>query len=338
MNQLLVDAPPSQDPIVRIFDTRKAEPAERFDAWEELVGLTCGPLNFARRDHPGVFDGTIVCGQFGEVQTSLIEAQPHAVERTERLIRNNGEGHIYVCGILDGTAEIRQDGNHTTAETGNLVTFDSSRPYSLVLHKPFKMVAVRFAHRLVGLTPLDTSRLATTSWSGRNGVSVLLSHLLERLADHMTELSPTSADQLGKSVTSLIAAMFTERLGSAIADPGLTRRALLLRVQAFAGEHLGNPALGPAMLARHHNISLRYLQILFQEHETSPARWIRDERLKRCYEDLGNPRFAHLSVANIGDRWGLPGASHFSRLFRERYDLTPRECRALPRRVAGIAG
>jgi AraC-like DNA-binding protein len=202
--------------------------------------------------------------------------------------------------------------------------------------QPIRMIAVRFAHPLVGLTPRDTSALTAATWSGQHGVSVLVSHLLRGVASRMTELSAASADQLGDSVGSLIAALFAERLRDTVTDSNAARQALLLRIQSFAREHLSDPALSPALLARQHNISLRYLQVLFQEQNLSPARWIRDERLKRCHEDLRNPRFAHLTVASIGERWGLPGASHFSRLFRERYKMTPREYRRQWQQLADL--
>ncbi|MDH6577481.1 helix-turn-helix transcriptional regulator [Kitasatospora sp. MAP5-34] len=102
---------------------------------------------------------------------------------------------------------------------------------------------------------------------------------------------------------------------------------LLLRIQSFARSRLADPELGPGMLARHHHISLRYLQKLFKDHGQSPAGWIRNERLSRCRAELRDPRLAHLSVAVIGDRSGLYGASHFSRLFRKRYGVAPGEYR-----------
>jgi AraC-like DNA-binding protein len=323
--------------FLEVLDTGSSAPDRRFDVWEDLVHLVCGPLHVIRNgDDP--FYGRIVRTQLGSVQTSLITAAAHTVERTERLIKRSDTAHLYVCAMLSGEARLSQDGQATTIRAGNLVALDSSRPYVLAMDRPFRMIAARFAHSLVGLTPRDTVPLTATAWSGQHGVSLLLSHMLDGMASRMTELSAASADQLGDSVGSLIAALFSERLRDSVADSTAARQALLLRIQSFAREHLGDPSLSPALLARRHNISLRYLQLLFQEQNTSPAKWIRDERLKRCHDDLHNPRFAHLTVASIGERWGLPGASHFSRLFRERYKVTPRECRRQVQQLASLPG
>jgi transcriptional regulator GlxA family with amidase domain len=84
------------------------------------------------------------------------------------------------------------------------------------------------------------------------------------------------------------------------------------------------------MLARRHSISLRSLQMHFAEHGTSPAKWIRDERLQRIRADLTDPRLAHLTVAMIGERWGLVDASQVSRLFRAKYGVSPSQYRKNP--------
>jgi AraC-like DNA-binding protein len=113
-------------------------------------------------------------------------------------------------------------------------------------------------------------------------------------------------------------------------NPRLDRPTLMAAVCRTARECLADSELNPAMLARQHSISLRSLQMLFAEHGTSPARWIRDERLRRVRADLADPRLAHLTVAMIGERWGLVDASQVSRLFRAKYGVSPRQYRKNP--------
>ncbi|MCP3822722.1 helix-turn-helix domain-containing protein [Streptomyces sp. A3M-1-3] len=323
-------------PFVEVFDTKEAAPARRFSVWGDLVHLTCGPLRVVRGNDEE-FNGLMVKGQLGPVQVASIAAAPHAVERTERLIRRADWAPLYICCVLDGEARVNQEGHVTTARVGELVLFDSSRPFTLTMRKPIRMVTVKFEHRLVGLEPGEGHLLKAATWSGQHGVGVLLSRLLDGLAGQMTELSTSTADRLGDSVASLISALCADSPRETVTDTAFARRALLLRIKAYARAHLGDPALSPAMLARRHNMSLRYLQILFQEEDASPARWIRNERLARCRDDLRNPRLAHLTVANIAERWGLPGASHFSRLFREGYDLTPTQWRRACRQSGVVA-
>jgi AraC-like DNA-binding protein len=311
---------------VRVLRTQETNPRCGFTVWGNLVSDACGPLRVYRTE-PGTFQGAIVTGAFGTVQLAEIQAGPHAVERTELLVSRATATPLHLTCVLDGEVRVSQDGNTALAREGNLFSYDSSRPFTLSMRQPIHMVSVKFDHHLVDLRAGLEHPLRAATWCGSKGASVLLADLLRSAASHMTELDPAVANQLGSSVASLVGAVCSEKLGGADQEPVMMRQALLHRIKTFARARLGNPDLTPRHLASSHNISLRYLQLLFQSEDTSPALWIRNERLRRCKDDLSDPRTAHLTVANIAERWGLDSASHFSKLFRERYGVTPREWR-----------
>jgi AraC-like DNA-binding protein len=313
-------------PLVEVLSTASAAPAHRFDLWREHVRKVCGALD-VRADRDRFVNGSIVSSRFGELRMSLISADAHAVSRTRRSADVAGDGHVYVSTPLCGRIRISQDGNDTTVRPGEVVSFDSTRPYTLASHEPMQLAAVRFPHEAMGLTSGSTHRLTAHPWPGTSGVGALVSTMFTTLAAQLTELTGAERAPLGGTIGGLITSLFAERLTQGAADPLVARQMLVLRVKAFAREHLADRAVTPAMLARQHNISLRYLQLLFAEQDTSPARWLRDERLARCRAELADPRYDHLAVAAIGARWGLCGASQMSRLFRRLYGVTPSDFR-----------
>jgi AraC-like DNA-binding protein len=67
---------------------------------------------------------------------------------------------------------------------------------------------------------------------------------------------------------------------------------------------------------------------LFELEGVSVSTWIRKRRLEGCRRDLADPALADRTIGEIGRRWGLPDAAHFSRLFRAAYGSSPRELRA----------
>ncbi len=109
--------------------------------------------------------------------------------------------------------------------------------------------------------------------------------------------------------------------------PQARRRALRTQIHEFIDHHLDDPALTPRQIALAHHISLRTLQKLFADADTTPAAWIRRRRLQRCHRDLTDARLASHPIHTIARRWGFSDAAHFSRLFHRTYGRTPSDYR-----------
>lgn len=312
---------------LEVVSTETTSPSNRFEQWEHHVQSTCGTLQVLV-DRERFARGRIVTATLADLHVSVISADPHTVVRQPRAT-GDGPGHVYVTTPLRGFAVVSQDDHQVAVPPGGIVTFDSSRPYTLTMPEPFRMVAVRAQHQSLGLTPDSTRHLKTNSWSSLTGIGALASQALAALGQHLTEFDEASLEPLGSAVAGLVTSLFSERLHFA-EDPRLDRRALMASICRTARECLDDSELSPALLARRHSISLRSLQMLFAEHGTSPAKWIRDERLHRVRADLTDPRRAHLTVAMIGERWGLVDASQVSRLFRAKYGVSPSQYRKNP--------
>lgn len=311
--------------VTEILGTAVADPRHELDQWEDEVRRTCGTVQLVGERHQ-FGRGIIDTGMFGGVRVSMIKADPHTVIRHDKVASNEG-GYMYVATPLSGRARLCQDGAEVYVGAGDVVAFDSSRSYTLTMPEPFAMVAVRTSHKDLSVAPEQTRTVTASPWSGGFGVGALAGQTFAALGCHLNELDEAAREPLGATVSGLITTLFSGRLSSSEDDPSAARQLLVLRICSFAKKHLGDSSLCPAMLARRYHISLRYLQILFAEQGTSPAKWIRDQRLDKLRIDLGDPRYDQLTVAAIGIRWGLADASQVSRLFRMKYGLSPRDYR-----------
>lgn len=313
-------------PVLEMLSTSSVAPHQRLGLWCDQVRSMYGVVQvLADRD---IFDsGIIVVCVLGDMQVSLVAADPHTVVRQASHGGDETEEFIHFCRIFNGRARLTQDGAATELCPGGIALFDSTRPYTLSMPDSFRMVTLRFPHRVVGLDPGHTRSLTAVPWPCATGVGAIISGVLGVLGNHLADLIGAEAKILGNSISDMTTSLVAKRLTQPAEEPIPARKMLLIRIQEFAREHLSEFALSPAMLAQQHNVSLRYLQVLFAEHGISPAKWIRNERLARCYADLTNPQYDHLTVSAICERWGLYGASQLSRLFREQYGLTPRNLR-----------
>lgn len=98
------------------------------------------------------------------------------------------------------------------------------------------------------------------------------------------------------------------------------KRILFSDMLSFIDDNLQNDQLGLPMIARHFQISTRYVQLLFSKNNMSVSQWIQNKRLQQCKYELMQ-RTSNITA--IAVKWGFCDASYFSRVFKRRYGISP---------------
>ncbi|RSN16055.1 AraC family transcriptional regulator [Nonomuraea sp. WAC 01424] len=312
--------------MATVIRTSDLPARSRHDAWRDVVCDTLGPPDL-RIDLDAPLRGEIELGQLGPVGVGRVATTtPHSVHRTARLIhRDNPELYRAVLAV-SGEPVLRQDGREIRLAKGEFAIYDFTRPYEVAYDAAVRLAVFSFPHELLPLPHRDVARLTAVPVSASSGAGALAVPLLRRVATDHDEYTPASAARLATVVMDLVTTALAERAEQGEAVPeDARRRTLLLRVRAFIDQRLGWGDLDPVMVAAAHHVSVRYLHRLFESENTTVAAWIRHRRLERCRADPLAAR--HLTVSEVGARWGLPDAAHFSRLFKRAYGLPPAEFR-----------
>ena len=113
-------------------------------------------------------------------------------------------------------------------------------------------------------------------------------------------------------------------------QPDQGRPGLLGELRQYALAHLGDTGLSPEAAARARYVSVRQVHRLFAREGLSFGAWVREERLRRCRDDLTSWQLSGLAVSEIAARWGFRSPAHFTRLFTARYGMTPGQFRRTP--------
>ncbi|GAA2623025.1 hypothetical protein GCM10010307_08050 [Streptomyces vastus] len=102
---------------------------------------------------------------------------------------------------------------------------------------------------------------------------------------------------------------------------------LSLRITQYLRKHLADPDLSAARIAAAHDISVRHLYAVLSRSGISLGDWIRARRLAECRRELAGPNGRLRTIAAIGRRWGFADATHFSKVFKQAYGISPRAWR-----------
>ncbi|MBS7698367.1 MULTISPECIES: helix-turn-helix transcriptional regulator [unclassified Chelatococcus] len=101
---------------------------------------------------------------------------------------------------------------------------------------------------------------------------------------------------------------------------------------------LTDRSLSARQVADKHAISLRYLQMLFEDEKTTFSEFVLQRRLERAMRMLQTTERTARPISEIAFAVGFGDLSYFNRTFRRRFGTSPRDARASHRAVASALG
>jgi AraC-like DNA-binding protein len=318
--------------LVTEFSTKVVAAPERFELFTETTGRS-HMRNHLRSNDQADFRAKMRVLDLGELQVSTLSFPHLEIARTARLIRQSDPETYMMNYWLGDEGVYSQAGRDTTLGVGDLVMLDSSRPFRGEVHAvpgSWSHVTVQFPRGLMPLPDKTVQALIGAPIDGHHGMGAILARWLADLNARAGEFTPADIPTLASVTLDLLASVIARCAEAEDAlSPEARRSALRAQINAFVEQHLADPAMTPRTIADAHHISLRHLQQLLAEDDTSPAAWIRHRRLERCRLDLANPRLNVRPVQAVAARWGFTDPAHFSRLFRVVYGVPPRDYRIL---------
>jgi AraC-like DNA-binding protein len=254
------------------------------------------------------------------------QGSPFHARRTWRHIAADPQETLLLAFLDKGRARVDQNGREAYLVEGDFVLLDATRPYTIDVPDAFTNRTFQFPKSVLGLADTDLSRLTGAPLRQNHALSAFLIPFLGRLSGQGSRLHPRVRDQLVGNVTDILATL----IGDSLRDMPLedaARRTLVLRVKTFIQENLDDPGLSPELIAVAHNISVRYLHKIFTSEDTTVSRWILRARLERARKLLTRRDPYAVTVTDAAFASGFVSPAHFSRAFRDAYDMTPREWR-----------
>jgi acetamidase/formamidase/AraC-like DNA-binding protein len=303
----------------RPFTSESYSESDRLEAWRDVlsaVGLApsagsavhTGHATASRRTAEGVVLARLAAGS----------------QAVSPLSQVADDMPIVLLPIEDGVT-LRTGAGHQIISTGHLILLPRKGDWSVAFPRDMRTVVLSvtseaFHGRKVGKPVFDEVRVLAPG-----GFTEVFSRTLESAARNIETLSDTEWTAVAQSLADLLPTF----IRSPATDTGgtATQAAILHRLCQVIERKLDDPDLTPARVAEAEGISERYLQKLFEGSGSSFTHYLRERRLQRTSAELSNPAEAHHSISEIAYRNGFNDSAHFSRAFRHRFGLSPREFR-----------
>jgi AraC-like DNA-binding protein len=291
----------------------------RADAFDTVLVRGNRPYQAEMRRHRfGVLSACDISGE--EPVGVLPRASPAA----------RSDGHLLGL-LLTGHATLEQDGRLASLTAGEFALYRGGVPFRLELTGPYRYLVMNLDQGVASLLRQAGDAMANPQLSRFASGRILVAALVE-LVGLAEQMGPLTRQEMGEHITCMLRTLIHEahRRGP---DPDDGRAAVFARVLEHIDVHLGGE-LSPESISAAAHISVRYLHALFQRHGGTVGQHIRRRRLDRIRRDLADPGLAHLPAYAVAMRWGLENPSHFSKLFRSEFGLSPWEFRQQMRNVS----
>ncbi|MEP7245059.1 MAG: helix-turn-helix domain-containing protein, partial [Gammaproteobacteria bacterium] len=228
---------------------------------------------------------------------------------------------------LEGESITRQDGREARLSAGDFTLCDTTCPYEIQFDSPNRLFVLGIPDGLLRRHIACPEAVVAIAMSGTEGLSGLLSSLLRGFLHQCRKhMNPDVAARMTGAILDLLGNAYTV-LPQAHSDRSSLTTAHRIRILNYIEAHLGDPDLTPMRVAQACKMTPRYLHHLFSQESETVARYILRRRLEECSRALTVRAQRGRTVTAIAFDYGFNSPTHFGRVFRARYGVTPREFR-----------
>ncbi len=199
-----------------------------------------------------------------------------------------------------------------------VVLQDASRSLRAIVDRS-DVLAVIVPYSVMGFDPSKHRpwmALPAESAKGR-----VLANMTQDIFDRLPEITGEEAPAIAAGYAGMLRGIFMDSRTKE--DQRSLRRAVRSAMVSFVDAHLNDPKLGADLLCKTFGLSRASLYRLFQC-QGGVNHTIQQRRLFRCYQDLG-VRGRETTVRSIGERYGFTNASHFTKVFKSLFFISPSE-------------
>ncbi len=267
----------------------------------------------------------------GKLELFDIYIDPVAIHRRSEDIAKDSVDDFLLATQVEGTVLVKEGDAEFTQHPGDLVIMSAAEPYTvihtqkshrLVLHIPNQIYRERILAHQEG-------RKFRPRLMPAGGLATIVNEMLKSLAFEADKLHATEQYTLAESLLELTSAMLRSDADQEYEQQHAKQSALFRRILEFMEANYMDCELTPEKIANANGISMSYLHSLFQQAGMTVSKWMWERRLKATREDLIDPNMSHMRVSEIAFRRGFNDPAHFSRAFKNRFDVSPSRLRQI---------
>ncbi|WP_241292164.1 helix-turn-helix domain-containing protein [Burkholderia stabilis] len=304
-------------------------PSEQFDAWRDKVmtGIVTFSPVIHRTQWAQPFPCSMELDRFDDLFICHSTLSPQNLSRGPAEISRDLLDMYTI--VLSFSRQQMQYGRDTyEIKSGSLYLLDNCNALtSSIIGTQTSQVTIHIPRKR--LAPLLSSTNRRPLWelnNTGNGLGHIASGMIQQVFSCRDQLDNSAKEILADHLVSIIAAAAGATTDARTLGAEAIHHELYLAICRHISKHLSDHTLSAVTVAKHFRISPRYLHKLFEPSDKSFAQTVINLRLEYCVKMLAHASH-HIKISEIAYRCGFGDISHFGRIFRKKYGVSPREYR-----------
>lgn len=310
------------------YETHSLPARAKVGYWNDVISDVFTPME-TKPEHPDHFDAEVSVLPFGKCWLANAVSLPAHVRRTTAHIARSRTQQYFLHLQLLGRLSVSQDGRECVLDPGDMVMCDSASPYALDYAEPCSTLVLSIgAAELKKRLPAPAEMLGV-KLAGDKGLMATTSLMMRSLWEQgRAGLIPEEATaNISENLLDMFATSCVTGGVGLIADSAVAvgRR---LHIRRYIEANLRDPELSARSIAAAFGISPRYLHLMFAAEEETVSNYLLRRRLEETARQLVDPAWTRRTITELAFGWGFNNATHFARVFKERFGCSPRDYRA----------
>jgi AraC family transcriptional activator of tynA and feaB len=308
------------------FSTAGLDPRRKLAHWNDRACESFSPLVSDPVDIR-TFDGSIARTTIGDMTLAEVYSEAQIVRHSRAHVARTRDSLFFLHLQMEGESISRQDGREAYLKAGDFTLCDSTRHYDIVFPGANRMLVLGIPAAQLCRQIACPECLVAIPMQASSGVRGLFSRFLRNYwVECRQELDETAAGRVTVAILDLLGAAYADLPRSQTGRSSLAT-AHRIRIINYIEAHLHDPDLTPTRIAAACKMTPRYLHHLSSDQDETVARYILRRRLEACSRALVSDAQRGRTVTAIAFDYGFNSPTHFGRVFRAKYGLTPREFR-----------
>ena len=314
-------------PIVS-FSTAGLDPRRKLAFWNEHACESFSPLVSDPVDIRS-FHGSIARTTIGDLTLAEVYSEAQLVRHSRAHVARTRSPLFFLHLQMEGKSISRQDGREACLNPGDFTLCDSTRHYDSVFPGANRVLVLGIPDAQLRRQIACPECLVAIPMQASAGVRGLFSRFLRNYwAECREQLDETVAGRLTVAILDLLGAAYADLPRSQSGRSSLAT-AHRIRIINYIEAHLHDPDLTPTRIAAACKMTPRYLHHLSSDQDETVARYILRRRLEDCSRALVSDAQRGRTVTEIAFDSGFNSPTHFGRVFRAKFGVTPREFRRM---------